>query len=159
MSALLSTAQTLMYQLGPVVTEIESIIQEEIDSWAIRFSDGELIHVLFQTTPSRWVLSCQLDQPAESNQAEIYAAMLCTNLLYQDVAPLKVALSEPSGVLLLIGEFQQSEGSLGELQSLIQRFRLYAENIADQICLLGEGEVKEQAMEIDASPVPAHILA
>ena len=159
MSAGLSIAQTLMHQLGPGVTEIESIIQEEIDSWAIRFFNGECIHVLFQDVPSRWVMSCGLDQPEVSNQAEMYAAMLCTNLLYQGVAPVKVALSKPGGDLLLIGEFQQSESSLEELQILLQQFQLYAAHISDQIFLHGESGQQGQAARYEALSASSHVLA
>ena len=159
MSHGLTIAQTLMHQIGPELAEIETIIQQEIDSWAIQFFDDEMIHMLYQASPSRWVMSYELDAPEISNQAEIYAAMLCTNLLYQGVAPLKVALSKPGGVLLLIGEFQLTEASLDELQMLIQQFLMYAAHISDQISLLGEGGPKDKVVSDFSPQVNAHILA
>jgi hypothetical protein len=159
MSVELSIAQALIHQLGPAVSEIESIVQEEIDSWVIRFFNGEYLHITFQTSPSRWVMSCQLDQPDDSNQVQVYEAMLCTNLLYQGVAPVKVALSEPGGVLLLIGEFQQAGSALEDLQMLLQQFQLVAEHLSDQISLIAEGGLTAQTDCHDAMPVASHILA
>ena len=46
MSSGLTIAQALMHQIGPELAEIETIIQQEIDSWAIQFFDGEMIHML-----------------------------------------------------------------------------------------------------------------
>lgn len=80
-------------------------------------------------------MSCELALSSEAHRLAIYTAMLNFNLLYQGVAPLKVALSSPDGNLLLIGQYQLSEHSLPILQQLMQQFLLAAQHVTEQVAL------------------------
>ncbi|MGB4344785.1 MAG: type III secretion system chaperone [Burkholderiaceae bacterium] len=135
MHSKLSIAQTLIHQLGPFDEAIASIVQDEIDSWTIFFNNGQAIHLQFEPEPTQWLMSCELALSSEAHRLAIYTAMLNFNLLYQGVAPLKVALSSPDGNLLLIGQYQLSEHSLPILQQLMQQFLLAAQHVTEQVAL------------------------
>lgn len=133
MSADLSDLQMLMHQLGPATPGIEAIIEDDIESWEVQLDDGATLCIAFQCEPAEAVFSCLLGPTPVHRQTEIYAAMLCANLLYQGVAPIKFALNHPAGELMLIAAYPLLGMSLDSLQKNLSSFHAYARHFAEQV--------------------------
>ncbi len=133
MSADLSDLQLLMHQLGPATPGIDAIVEDDIESWEVQLDDGATLCIAFQCEPAEAVFSCLLGPAPAQRQTEIYAAMLCANLHYQGVAPIKFALNHPAGELMLIATYPLSGMSLDSLQKNLRSFHTYARHFAEQV--------------------------
>ncbi len=122
----LSDMQYLMHQLGPATPEILTITQQDIDSWLVEFDEGVSIDLSWQDAPARILICCSLGQAEESLRQNVYASLLSANLLLTGVASVKLALSQPEDEVMLIGEYEPGEASLGNLQKNIVEFLHYA---------------------------------
>ncbi len=114
--------QQLMQELGPVMPEIDAIVQTEEPSWAIQFSDESILVIEPADEPPRLVMSSELGTAPESAERQLYEAMLSYNLMWRDSGGLKVGLAGPKGVLIISWEVSLDGMTLNELQSAISRF-------------------------------------
>ena len=133
MSIALIHLQELMQSLGPSSSWVDSLIQEASDSWTLQSNDGLHIAMTFSQETSRLFLSALLGQPEESHQSVIYSSMLCLNLLHAEDHSLRVALTGPSGELMLIGEVSLTEWTIASLQHCILHFHQHAIRLMEEI--------------------------
>lgn len=139
MFTLLSHLQDLMQSIGPATSWIESLIQEENDSWVLESSEGLQIAMHFHPEPARIFLSALLGCPEPSHQQAIYATMLSVNLLNAENHSMRVALTGPSGDLMLIGEAPPPQ-TMNDLQYFIWSFHQHANRLVEEIHAIADGE-------------------
>jgi hypothetical protein len=141
--------QDLMHSLGPSSSWIDSLIQEASDSWTLQSSDGLSIAMTFNLETSQLFLSALLGQPEEAHQSAIYTTMLCVNLLYAEDHSLRVALTGPSGDLMLISEVSLTDWTIASLQDCILHFHQHASRLIEEIHAIEEVETTPEISEID----------
>lgn len=129
----LADVQYLMHQLGPVIPEIVTIIQDDIDSWQIEFDEGVSIQLSWQAEPPRLLMSCSLGSPDDAAREAVYASLLNANLMLTGVAALKLALSEPDQAVMLIGEYESNEGTLDMLRMRVIEFLNFAARFSEMV--------------------------
>ena len=149
MSIALIQLQELMQSLGPSSSWVDSLIQEARDSWTLQSSDGLSIAMTFNLETSRLFLSALLGQPEEAHQAEVYTTMLCLNLLHAEEHSLRVALTRPSGELMLISEVSLADWTIAGLQHCIIHFHLRANRLIEEIQAIGDIETAPEISERD----------
>lgn len=138
MATNLERMQIMMEEIGPIMPEIEAVIQSEEKNWAIQFDDQSIVMLEWTEKPDRIVLSSMLGMPAEKMQLSIYETLLCYNLLWKDTGGVKMALAGPGGELILLYELHASELSVNELQVVISNFSSIAQ--VWSVYVMGEGE-------------------
>lgn len=129
----LSEMQVLMHQIGPATPEIVTIIQQEIDNWLVEFDEGISIDLSWQDSPARIMMCCAIGQPEAINRESVYACLLGANLLLTGVASVKLALSQPEGEVMLVGEYEPGDASLSHLQNNIVEFLYYAGRFSELV--------------------------
>lgn len=139
MSTTLSHIQGLMQSLGPATSWIESLIQEESDSWVLQSSEGLQMAMHFHPEPARIFLTALLGCPEQAHQQAIYTTMLSMNLLNAENHSMRVALTGPSGDLMLISEAPPPE-TLNDLQCFIWGFHQQASRLAEEIHAIADDE-------------------
>lgn len=159
MSSALSELQMLMHQLGPATPGIHAIVEEDMESWQVQFDDGAMLCIAFQHDPGEAIFSCLLGRAPVHRQKEIYAAMLCANLLYQGVAPIKFALNHPAGELILIAAYPLSGMSLESLQTNLSSFYAYARHFAEEVAREDSSADARQPADPDALPLSGYLTA
>lgn len=148
--------QYLMHQLGPTMPEIVAITQQDIDSWFVEFDEDVSIDLSWQDVPARIVMCCSLGQPDETLRENVYASLLSANLLLTGVASVKLALSQPEDEVMLIGEYEAGDASLGNLKKNIVEFLHYAGRFSGLV-IDPTSVIAEQAF--DANPFEAQRLS
>jgi len=149
LSVALIHLQELMQSLGPSSSWVDSLIQEASDSWTLQSSDGLSITMTFNLETSRLFLSALLGQPEETYQSEIYATMLCLNLLHAEDNSLRVALTAPSGELMLISEVSLTDWTIAGLQHCILHFHQHASRLIEEIHAIADIETAPEISERD----------
>ena len=122
MATNLERMQIMMKEIGPIMSEIEAVIQSEEKNWAIQFDDQSIIMLEWIENPDRVVLTAMLGTPTESMQLSVYETLLCYNLLWKDTGGVKMALSGPGGELVLLYELFSASLALNELQTVLTNF-------------------------------------
>jgi hypothetical protein len=122
MTTNLERMQIMMEEIGPIMSEIEAVIQSEEKNWAIQFDDQSIVMLEWIENPDRVVLTAMLGTPTESMQLSVYETLLCYNLLWKDTGGVKMALSGPGGELVLLYELFSSNLALNELQTVLTNF-------------------------------------
>ncbi len=145
MSTTLNHVQGLMHSLGPASSWIESLIQEENDSWSLQSSEGLHIAVQFNPEPSRIFLTALLGRPESSHQKAIYTTMLSVNLLHAEDRAVRVALTGPNGDLMLISEVPPPE-SIDDLQQVIWHFHQHARRLIEEIHTIAEDNTEPDSV-------------
>jgi hypothetical protein len=145
----LSDLQYLMHQLGPATPEIVTIVQDDIDSWQVEFDEGVSLHFGWQETPPRLLLSCAIGQPLDDAREQVYASLLNANLLLTGVANVKLALSQPDGDVMLIGEYDIASFSMDSLQS----------SVSDFLCLAAKYSTMVAEAFAESPPIEADHLS
>lgn len=113
--------QSLMPQLGPQLSEITLILQEESDRWLIGFDEGVQIGVHWQSASARLLLSCVLGEAHADHESEVYARMLNANLIGLGSDGIRIALSEQSQIMV-VGEFDSVAPRLERLCEVLSHF-------------------------------------
>lgn len=139
--------QLLMQELGPVMPEIDAIVQTEEPSWAIQFSDEHILVIEPADEPPRLAMSSELGAAPDGTEKPLYEAMLSYNLMWRDSGGLKVGLAGPKGSLIISWEISLDGMTLVELQAAIARFmkavaswqRYVARADVEQVALPGMG--------------------
>ena len=149
MSIALIHLQELMHSLGPSSSWVDSLIQEASDSWTLQSSDGLSITMTFNLETSHLFLSALIGQPEEAHQSAIYTTMLCVNLLHAEDHSLRVALTGPSGELMLISEVSLTDWTIASLQNCILHFHQHASRLMEEIHLIVDDEVTHEINERD----------
>ena len=147
MSIALIQLQELMQSLGPSSSWIDSLVQEASDSWTLQSSDGLSITMTFNLEKSHLFLSALLGQPDEEHQSVIYATMLCLNLLHAEENSLRVALTGPSGELMLISEVSLTDWTIAGLQHCIVHFHQHASRLIEEIHAIADIESAPELSE------------
>jgi hypothetical protein len=122
MATNLERMQIMMEEIGPIMSEIEAVIQSEEKNWAIQFDDQSIVMLEWIENPDRLVLTAMLGTPTDSMQLSVYETLLCYNLLWKDTGGVKMALSGPGGELVLLYELFSSNLALNELQTVLTNF-------------------------------------
>lgn len=148
MSATLSHVQNLMQSLGPASPWIDSLIQEESDSWTLQSSEGLHIAAHFSSEPPRIFLTALLGRPEQSHQQAIYTTMLSVNLLNAEDHSLRVALTGPNGDLMLISEAPPPE-TIDGLQNFIWNFHQHASRLMEEIHAITESDTEPEPVNSD----------
>jgi len=114
--------EQLVKQLGPVMPEIDAIVQTEEPSWAVQFSDETILLFEASEDPARIVISTELGAAAEAQQRALYKTMLCYNLMWRDSGGVKIGLAGPQGVLIISTDVCIEGLTLQDFQQQIQSF-------------------------------------
>ncbi len=122
MSINLQKFQIMMEEVGPEVSDIETVIQNEDRDWAIQFEDQTIVTLEWADNPDKVVLSTILGKPTQKNQLSVYETLPCYNLLWRDTGGVKMALGGPEGVILLIYEMYMQETNLNEFKTVLLNF-------------------------------------
>jgi hypothetical protein len=75
--------------------------------------------------------------------------MLCVNLLHAEDHSLRVALTGPSGDLMLISEVSLTDWTIASLQNCILHFHQHASRLMEEIHLIVDDEVTHEINERD----------
>ena len=140
----LSDLQHLIRQLGPSLSEISTIIEEDLDEWQIIFDSGLSLQISWQETPARVLLYCAIGKPDETQREKIFARLLNMNLLLQGMANVKLGLSSPEDEVILIGELASDSMTLETLQEEITEYLRYAARFSE---LINEPETAGQEVD------------
>jgi len=138
MATNLERMQIMMEEIGPAMPEIEAVIQSEEKNWAIQFEDQSIVMLEWAENPDRVVLTAMLGVPSETMQLSVYETLLCYNLLWKDTGGVKMALSGPSGELVLLYELFASNLNRNELQTVLINFVSISQ--VWSVYVTGEGE-------------------
>ena len=138
MATNLERMQIMMEEIGPAMSEIEAVIQSEEKNWAIQFEDQSIVMLEWAESPDRVVLTAMLGVPSETMQLSVYETLLCYNLLWKDTGGVKMALSGPSGELVLLYELFASNLNRNELQTVLINFVSISQ--VWSVYVTGEGE-------------------
>jgi hypothetical protein len=138
MATNLERMQIMMEEIGPAMSEIEAVIQSEEKNWAIQFEDQSIVMLEWAENPDRVVLTAMLGVPSETMQLSVYETLLCYNLLWKDTGGVKMALSGPSGELVLLYELFASNLNRNELQTVLINFVSISQ--VWSVYVTGEGE-------------------
>ena len=149
MSIAIIHLQELMHSLGPSASWVDSLVQEASDSWNLQTSDGLSIAMTFNLETSHLFLSALLGQPEEAHQSAIYTTMLCINLLHAEDHSLRVALTGPSGELMLISEVSLTDWTIASLQKCIMHFHQHAMRLMEEIHAIPDTEITPEIGERD----------
>lgn len=149
MSISLIHIQELMHSLGPSSSWIDSLVQEASDSWTLQSSDGLTIAMTFNLETLRLFLSALLRQPEEAYQSAVYTTMLCMNLLHAEDHSLRVALTGPSGELMLMSEVSLNDWTIEGLQYCIRHFHQHANHLIEEIQAIADTEITPETSERD----------
>lgn len=122
MATNLERMQIMMEEIGPSLSDIQTVIQSEDRNWAVQFSDDSIVMLEWVEGPDRVVLTSLLGAPSESMQLSVYETLLCYNLLWKDTGGVKMALSGPGGELVVIYELFSTDLTLNELQTVLTNF-------------------------------------
>ncbi len=122
----LADLQYLMHQLGPTMSEILMIVQEESDCWDLTFEDELSVQVAWQEEPTRVLFSCAVGEVPEDLREPVYARLLFANALPQERLDLRFALDFSDEQVLLIGELNETDLSLDTLRDELQNFLVCA---------------------------------
>ena len=122
MSINLQKFQIMMEEVGPEVSDIETVIQNEDRDWAIQFEDQTIVTLEWADNPDKVVLSTILGKPTQKNQLSVYETLLCYNLLWRDTGGVKMVLGGPEGEILLIYEMYMQETNLNEFKTVLLNF-------------------------------------
>ena len=141
----LSDLQHLIRQLGPSLSEISTIIEEDLDEWQIIFDSGLSLQISWQETPARVLLYCAIGKPDETQREKIFARLLNMNLLLQGVANVKLALSSPEDEVILIGELTSDSMTLETLQEEITEYLRFAARFSE---LINEPELDTEKVDL-----------
>ena len=141
--------QELMHSLGPSSSWVDSLVQEASDCWTLQSSDGLSIAMTFNLETSHLFLSALQGRPKEAHQSAIYAAMLCMNLLHAEDNALRVALTSPSGELMLISEVSLTDWTIASLQNCILHFHQHASRLIEEIHVIADVEAIPEISERD----------
>ena len=142
LSVTLLHVQDLMHSLGPATPWIESLIQESSESWTLQSSEGTAIAVNFGDESGRLILSALLGRPEQEHQHAIYMTMLCANLLYAEDNAMRIALTGPSGDLMLMSDVLSREWSIATLQNLLWNFHQSASRLMVRIHAIANEEAE-----------------
>lgn len=135
----LPRVQSLMQDLGPLVPEIDVLLQKDDNRWLLQSRDGLQIEIEHYEQPSRLMFSASIGCPDAEHLSEMHITMLCTNLLFAEEHSLRVALTHPGGEFMLISELVLEDYSLDSLRQMLtnylQQVRYFCELISssDQI--------------------------
>ncbi len=138
MATNLERMQIMMEEIGPAMSEIEAVIQSEEKNWAVQFEDQSIVMLEWAESPDRVVLTAMLGVPSETMQLSVYETLLCYNLLWKDTGGVKMALSGPSGELVLLYELFASNLNRNELQTVLINFVSISQ--VWSVYVTGEGE-------------------
>ena len=141
----LSDLQHLIRQLGPSLSVISTIIEEDLDEWQIIFDSGLSLQISWQETPARVLLYCAIGKPDETQREKIFARLLNMNLLLQGVANVKLALSSPEDEVILIGELTSDSMTLETLQEEITEYLRFAARFSE---LINEPELDTEKVDL-----------
>ena len=119
MSISLELAQMLMQELGPQITEIDAVLQQDDTCWVLVLADETSITVEWAANPERLVLSSGLGRPVQGAELAVYETLLSYNLLWQDTGGVRMAIDGPQGEVLLIYDLFDDHLSLAELQTVV----------------------------------------
>lgn len=148
MSTTLTHVQGLMQSLGPASPWIESLIQEESDSWTLQSDEGLHIAMHFSSESSRIFLTALLGCPEQAHQQAIYATMLSVNLLHAEENSLRVSLTGPNGDLMLISEAPPPE-TIDGLQYFIWNFHQHASRLMEEIHAITDSDIEPEPINRD----------
>lgn len=130
----LSRVQSLMQDLGPVMSEIDVLLQEDANHWLLHSHDGFQIDITHCEKPSRLMLSAAVGCPETEQLGDLYITMLCTNMLFAEEHSLRVALAHPGGEFMLISELVLEDYSLDSVSQMLtdylQQIRYFCELIS-----------------------------
>ena len=122
MSINLQKFQIMMEEVGPAISDIETVIQSEDRDWAIQFEDQSIVTLEWAENPDKVVLSTILGKPPQTNQLSVYETLLCYNLLWRDTGGVKMALGGPEGEILLIYEMYVVDTTLNDFKTVLLNF-------------------------------------
>lgn len=148
MSTTLIHVQDLMQSLGPASPWVESLIQEEDDSWTLQSSEGLHIAMHFSPESSHIFLTALLGRPEPSHQQAIYTTMLSLNLLHAEDGSLRVALTGPGGDLMLISEALPPQ-TVDGLQNFILNFHQHASRLMAEIHAITDSDTESEPVISD----------
>jgi len=151
MSDLLSQVQVLMQDLGPAMSDIDCIIQQESGQWRIHLTDGLVIDISYCSHPARLMLSAMIGTPDAQSLNEVHITMLCANLIFAEDHSLRVALTHPGGDLMLISEWMLELCLLAEFRDVLlqhaDRARYFSDLVAAQEVVLDQPLLPVQMVE------------
>ena len=148
MSATPTHLQDLMQSIGPASPWIESLIQEDSDSWTLQSSEGLSIAIHFNHQTMRVFLTALLGHPEQVHQLLIYTTMLSVNLLFAEDYSLRVALTAPNGELMMISEAAPPV-TMDELQHVILHFHQYATRLMEEIHAITDSDTQPESINTD----------
>lgn len=154
----LSDMQYLMHQLGPAMTEVSVILQEEIDSWQVLFNDDIGVQISWQTEPPRVLISGALGEVPEGARERVYAGLLIANSLPSSTLGLTCSLGLPDEQVLVLAEIEASALSVDDLADRLREFLHQAVEVSAFIADSAHAIAYSAADDISDEPVPQQLV-
>ena len=133
MSINLQKFQIMMEEVGPEVSDIETVIQNKDRDWAIQFVDELVVMIEQLEHPDRMVFSSEIGTVADDQELPIYEALLCYNLLWKDTGGVKIGLAGPKGILIVTTELLLDGLTLMTFQEALTNFTNIAKSLGKYV--------------------------
>lgn len=135
----------LLQDIGPQSADIVSVVQDDIDAWAIQFQDESLVQVHWLDNPGRLELTAAVTQLAPLASREVLEGLLMFNLLSPHNGGTRMALSAPDRSLHLMRDLPPEGLSLHQLRDALRSLASMAQYWRDAL----------EAHQSTATPPPA----
>jgi hypothetical protein len=128
----MSVSEALRLLLTEVAAELElaALMEHEGEEglyWDICVSEQRLIEAFLDEESGKLTLSTDLGIPGEEDAARVHRILLQYNYLWRETSGVRMALEEPSGMVVMLYDFNASAINRELLGNIIQNFSAAAE--------------------------------
>lgn len=138
----------LLRDVATVSPDIENIIQDEIQSWAVRFLDDGVIHLALREQPARLELMASIGNWPSNAPEEFASLLLMFNFLSKDTGGARMGLSAHDRRIYLVADLPRSIADAYTLRDELRRFATLAANWCDAVA---------HARQPQVPAVPRHV--
>jgi hypothetical protein len=118
----IDTVQSFMREIGPTMSDIETVIQHDPTSWELIFSDTSCILVEWVDGPPRLTFTTTIGHPNNDRRLDVYETLLSYNALKHETGSIRTALGGPHGQAILICELHSENFSEHEFCASVENF-------------------------------------
>lgn len=122
-----------LQKLGPDVTEINVIVEDEPGSWQILFEDGHTISLHYHEDKKTIEFIAALGMPDAGRELEVLRAMLCYQLLWRGRSQPRIAIDADIGSLLCLCEVDADLVDSPEFEEHILTFWVQTAGLSEMV--------------------------
>lgn len=114
------TLTWVLQDLGPRSTDVVSVVQDDVNAWAVTFQDDSLVQLTWQEGPPRLELLARVSRLAPLPAREVLEGLLMFNLLSADSGGARMALGASDRGLYLMRDLPLASLDLDTLRDALR---------------------------------------